>query len=538
MNRIALIRIYRIVYMAIKFYAQAMLFQRRYRGNWNPLVEEKWEKLVTKQAKNYKILALKLGGLMIKLGQFLSTRADIMPPTFLQELEGLTDRVPSVSRKKIVSVLEKDWNSPYSSFLTDLSDAAVASASIGEVYKGVLKDGTEVAVKVQRPGTDRILRADFQAMRIVVWMLKTFTPLSKQIDFRQLYREMTETIGAELNFLQELQSGRSFSDRFKEMEGVRFPIYFDDLSTRRVLVMEWIEGARITDLAFIEKHNLDRHAIAERLFILFLEQVLNGGQFHADPHGGNILLKPDGTIVLIDFGMTGTISKPDAQAVLRIAEGIVFQNYDQVLDALEELRFLLPHANRDLLADTIARLVAAYQSNELMQMDSFVVERLLRDIQDIVRTQPVQLPAEFAFFGRATSIFVGVLHVLDPAIDLLALARPRILEWAASQKEGKRIIGKEDVLRWAINATGPLRVLPQKIINYLEEPERMRHYLENRDGRQREHQRDLQSRMFAGIFTILSFSGISIAVWFSHEAFMWVSSIFFVGSLWVYRSIK
>ncbi|WKA59668.1 AarF/UbiB family protein [Planococcus shenhongbingii] len=538
MNRIALIRIYRIVYMAIKFYTQAMLFQRRYRGNWNPLVEEKWEKLVTKQAKNYKILALKLGGLMIKLGQFLSTRADIMPPTFLQELEGLTDRVPSVSRKKIVSVLEKDWNSPYSSFLTDLSDAAVASASIGEVYKGVLKDGTEVAVKVQRPGTDRILRADFQAMRIVVWMLKTFTPLSKQIDFRQLYREMTETIGAELNFLQELQSGRSFSDRFKETEGVRFPIYFDDLSTRRVLVMEWIEGARITDLAFIEKHNLDRHAIAERLFILFLEQVLNGGQFHADPHGGNILLKPDGTIVLIDFGMTGTISKSDAQAVLRIAEGIVFQNYDQVLDALEELRFLLPNADRDLLADTIARLVAAYQSNELMQMDSFVVERLLRDIQDIVRTQPVQLPAEFAFFGRATSIFIGVLHVLDPAIDLLALARPRILEWAASQKEGKRIIGKEDVLRWAINATGPLRVLPQKIINYLEEPERMRHYLENRDGRQREHQRDLQSRMFAGIFTILSFTGISMAVWFSHEAFMWVSSIFFVGSLWVYRSIK
>jgi predicted unusual protein kinase regulating ubiquinone biosynthesis (AarF/ABC1/UbiB family) len=538
MNRIAVIRIYRIVYMAIKFYVQAMLFQRRHRGSWNPLVEEKWEKLVTKQAKGYKILALKLGGLMIKMGQFLSTRADIMPPTFLQELEGLTDRVPSVSRKKIVSVLERDWNSPYASFLADLSESAVASASIGEVYKGVLKDGTEVAVKVQRPGTDRILRADFQAMRIVIWLLKTFTPLSKQIDFRQLYKEMTETIGAELNFLQELQNGRSFAERFKEMEGIRFPVYFDDLSTRRVLVMEWIEGARITDLTFIEKHNLDRHSIAERLFILFLEQVLYGGQFHADPHGGNILLKPDGTIVLIDFGMTGTISKSDAQAVLRIAEGIVFQNYEQVLDALEELRFLLPHADRELLADTIARLVAAYQSNELMQMDSFVVERLLRDMQDIVRTQPVQLPAEFAFFGRAASIFVGVLHVLDPGIDLLALARPRILEWAASQKEGKRVFGKEDVLRWAISATGPLRVLPQKIINYLEEPERLRHYLENRDGREREHQRDLQSRMFAGIFTILSFFGISAAVWFSHEAFMWVSGIFFAGSLWIYRSIK
>ncbi|PSL24163.1 putative unusual protein kinase regulating ubiquinone biosynthesis (AarF/ABC1/UbiB family) [Planomicrobium soli] len=538
MNQIAFIRIFRIVFMAVKFYIQVMLFQRRHRGNWNPLVEEKWNTLVTKQAKQYKILALKLGGLMIKMGQFLSTRADILPTSFLVELEGLTDRVPSISREKIVSVLEREWNSPLSTYLSSLSDEAVASASIGEVYKGILKDGKEVAVKVQRPGTDRILRADFQAMRIIIWFLRTFTPFAKQINFRQLYREMTDTIGAELNFLQELQSGRSFSDRFKEMEGIRFPVYFDEFSTRRVLVMEWIEGARITDLAFIETNSLDRHEISQRLFILFLEQVLHGGQFHADPHGGNILLEPDGTIVLIDFGMTGTISKSDAQAVLRIAEGIVFSNYDQVLNALEELRFLLPHADRELLADTIARLVAAYESNELLQMDSFVVERLMRDMQDIVRTQPVQLPAEFAFFGRAASIFVGVLHVLDPGIDLLALARPRVLEWASSQREGKQMFGKEDVLRWAIQASGPLRIMPQKIISYLEEPERMRHYLENRDGREREHQRNLQSRMFAGVFTILSFFGISAGVWFSHEPFLWICAVFFAGSLWTYRSIK
>lgn len=538
MNQFSFIRIYRIVFMAVKFYTQATMFQRRHRGAWNPLVEEKWNTLVTKQAKQYKTLALKLGGLMIKMGQFLSTRADIMPKSFLEELEGLTDRVPSVEREKIISVLETEWNSPYSSYLAGLSEGAVASASIGEVYKGTLKDGTIVAVKIQRPGTEKLLRADFQAMRIVIWFMKTFTPLSKQINFTQLFGEMTETIGAELNFLQELQSGRAFADRFSGMEGIRFPVYFDDLSTRRVLVMEWIEGARITDLAFIEKHELDRHEIAERLFILFLEQILYGGQFHADPHGGNILLKPDGTIVLIDFGMTGTITAADSQAVLRIAEGIIFKNYELVLDALEELRFLLPQANRELLADTISRLVAAYESDELMQMDSFVVERLFKDMQNIVRTQPVQLPAEFAFFGRAASIFVGVLNVLDPGIDLLALARPRVLEWASTQKEGKPVFGKSDVLRWVLNASGPFRVLPQKVISYLEEPERMRHYIENRDGRNRQHERDLQSRMFAGMFTILSFAGISVSVWFWHEPFMWVSSGFFVGSLWVYRSIK
>lgn len=538
MNKITFIRIFRIVWLAVKIFLQVTFFQKRNRGKWTPLVEKRWNEMITKQAKEYKNLALKLGGLMIKLGQFLSTRADIMPPSFLAELEGLTDRVPSVSRNSIVSVLEQEWNTVHTDYLDNLSDSAVASASIGEVYKAVLKNGVEVAVKVQRPGTDRILRADFKAIRIVIWLTEKFTPFAKQIDFKLLYIEMTETIGAELNFLKELQNGRAFADRFDAMEGVRIPLYFDEYTTRRVLVMEWIEGARITDLAFIEKHELDRHEISERLFILFLEQVLYGGQFHADPHGGNILLEPDGGIVLIDFGMIGNITPKDSQAVLRAAEGIIFKNYDQVLDALEDLRFLLPQADRAVLGDAISRLVAAYESNELSQMDSFVVERILSDMQEIVRTQPVQLPAEFAFFGRAASIFVGVLHVLDPKVDLLALARPRILEWAASQKEGKGIFGKEDILRWVLNATGPLRVFPQKVINYLEEPERLRHYFENRDGREREYRRDLQSRMFAGIFTIISFAGISVSVWFWNEPYMWVSSVFFVGSLWAYRSIK
>jgi len=538
MNQVTFIRIFRIVWLAVKIFLQVTIFQKRNRGKWTPLVEKRWNEMITKQAKEYKNLALKLGGLMIKLGQFLSTRADIMPPSFLEELEGLTDRVPSVPRQDIVSVLEQEWNTTHTDYLDHLSESAVASASIGEVYKGVLKNGLEVAVKVQRPGTDRILRADFKAIRIVIWLAEKFTPFGKQIDFKQLYVEMTETIGNELNFLKELQNGRSFSDRFDAMEGVRIPMYFDEFTTRRVLVMEWIEGARITDLAFIEKNDLDRHEISERLFILFLEQILYGGQFHADPHGGNILLEPNGGIVLIDFGMIGTITKKDSQSVLRAAEGIIFKNYEQVLDALEELRFLLPQADRAVLEDAISRLVEAYESNELSQMDSFVVERLLDDIQDIVRTQPVQLPAEFAFFGRAASIFVGVLHILDPNVDLMALARPRILEWASSQKEGKGMFGKEDILRWVLNGTGPLRVFPQKVINYLEEPERLRRYFENRDGKEREYRRDLQSRMFAGVFTILSFVGISVSVWFWNEPYMWVSSVFFVGSLWAYRSIK
>ena len=365
MERLAIYRIYRIVWMSVKFFTQVTLFQRRYKGRFTPVVNEKWERLVTKQAKEYKRTALKLGGLMIKMGQFLSTRADIMPPSFIAELEGLTDRVPAVPREQAIDLLEQEWNETHTDILMNLSDKPVASASIGEVYKGTLKDGTPVAVKIQRPEIERILRADFRAMKIVIWLAKRFTAFGKQIDFNLLYSEMVDTIGAELNFLQELRNGRSFADRFETMPGVRFPVYYDEFSTRRVLVMEWIEGARITDLAFIDSNGINRRVLSERLFRLFLEQVLDGGQFHADPHGGNILIKPDGTIVLIDFGMVGSISKEEARSVLKVVEGILLKQFDQVLDGLEELRFLLPQADRRLLADAIARVVAAYESRRI-----------------------------------------------------------------------------------------------------------------------------------------------------------------------------
>ncbi|MBU0904824.1 MAG: AarF/ABC1/UbiB kinase family protein [Firmicutes bacterium] len=536
MERITLYRIFRIVWMSVKFFVQVTFFQRRYKGRWTSATDVKWEKLVTKQAKEYKRTALKIGGLMIKMGQFLSTRADIMPPSFIAELEGLTDRVPSVPREKALVLLEEEWNVVHTDYLSFLSDKPVASASIGEVYKGTLLDGTTVAIKIQRPDIDRILRADFRAMKIVIWLAKKFTSFGKQIDFNLLYSEMVETIGAELNFLQELRNGRQFAERFEDMPGVVFPVYFDELSTRRVLVMEWIEGARVTDLAFIERNGINRRVLSERLFRLFLEQVLDGGQFHADPHGGNILLKPDGTIVLIDFGMVGSISQSESRSVLKVVEGIIFKQYDQVLDGLEELRFLLPNADRRLLADSISRVVAAYESEELTQMDSFVVDRLLDDLRLIVRTQPVQLPAEFAFFGRAVSTFVGVLHVLDPKVDLLAIAKPRVMEWASMQKENGGVFSKEDVLRLALNAIGPLRQFPQKVITFLEEPTRMREYQMGRDTLRRDERMLLQTRMFAGIIAILAMTSTLFSIWTAHEPLLITSASIFIISIWVFKS--
>ncbi|WP_432353042.1 ABC1 kinase family protein [Sporosarcina sp. A2] len=526
MKQLALYRIVRIVWMSIVFFVQVTSFQRRYRGRFTPAVNAKWEMMVTRQARIYKKTALELGGLMIKLGQFLSARADIMPPSFLHELEGLTDQVTPVPTAQALALLDEEWEMPHTVRLTEISDIPIASASIGEVYKARLKDGTEVAVKIQRPNIERILASDFRAMKIVIWLAKRFTGFNKQIDFDLLYMEMTDVIGAELNFLQEMKNGRGFAERFPNMEGVRFPVYFDEYTTHRVLVMEWINGVRITNTVYLDEHKIDRKELSVRLFLLFLEQVLEGGQFHADPHSGNLMVQDDGTLVLIDFGMVVTISPAEADSMFLIVEGIIFKQYDRVLDGLEQLKFLLPNADRVLLASAIERVVHAYESDDLSNMNGFVVERLLEDLMKIVRTQPVQMPAQFAFLGRAVSVFVGVLHILDPDVDLLGLGKERVLEWAKHKTGmgGAKRYSRKELSSAALSAIGQVRAIPPRIYSYLEEPKRMREYTERRDIEVDRQRVRIQSRNFAGVFGAISLATLYYGIWDEHTPLMVVSA--------------
>lgn len=530
MKNVAWYRMYRIVWMSVKFFLQVVLFQRKYKGRFTPIVQAKWERMIVKQAVEYKETALHLGGLLIKVGQFLSARADVLPQAFIEELEGLTDRVPPVEQEMAMNVLKEEWNGPTTQYLKSISNESIASASIGEVYKASLLDGREVAIKIQRPGIERIIRYDFKAIRVVIWLAKRFTTFTKQIDFDLLYREMESTLLPELDFLQELQNGRSFYQRFNDLEGISFPIYFEEYSTRRVLVMEWIDGTRITNLSFMEKHGIDPTEVTERLFLLFMEQILRSGEFHADPHAGNMMIQEDGTIVLLDFGMVDSITPSQTRSIIKAIQGIMLENDDQILDALEELNFLLPNADRPFLADTIRRMIHAYETNELAKMDSFVVDRLLTDIRHIVRTQPVQLPAEFAFFGRALTTFVGVLHVLDPNVDLLELGKPRILAWTRE----KATVNEESdlqstLLTWVKKGTIPL----QKVYSLLDEPARLRNLIEKTTIEKVRVQHIFLDRAVHALMGAISLIALFTGIFFQH---IWLATTSAVFGIFFLRS--
>ncbi|WLR51633.1 AarF/UbiB family protein [Bacillus tianshenii] len=511
MKHFSLYRIYRIVWMAIRFFLQVTYFKRTNRGEWTKDKEEKWNELVKKQAQQYKRTALALGGLLIKLGQFLSTRADMMPRTFIQELEDLTDHVPPVGWKETKKVIETEWEGDYTTILTEISDEPVASASIGEVYQARLHTGELVAVKIRRPGIEQIIQTDFKAIRFVMWLANRFTKMGKQTDLPALYREIKRVINSELNFRKEMQNGQAFRRRFEKDPSVEIPDYYEELSTRRVLVMDWKEGKKITDTAYLDKHQLNRKEVADLLLRLFLQQLLEDGIFHADPHGGNILVKQDGTIVLLDFGMIGTIQEADRKSVQKAVEGVVMERYDLVVDALEDLRFLLPHADRSILQEMIRHIVEEYQEMNFAHADSRMVEQLMEDIIHVVQKEPLQMPSEFAFFGKAVSTLIGVIYVIEPEADLFNMVKPVISQWVTTGTEDK------DKLNWqgvVVKAGKAFVRLPYKLDDLLEEPRRERQRKQADAEKKRIHETMLSKKRDALIFFLIPFTFLHVGLFF------------------------
>ncbi|SEH46496.1 Predicted unusual protein kinase regulating ubiquinone biosynthesis, AarF/ABC1/UbiB family [Halobacillus karajensis] len=472
-HRLKYISIYRIsviIWMALKFLIQIYWFKKRHRI-WDERTIRQWEEMLAGQAGEYRKKAVLLGGLLIKFGQFLSSRGDLLPQSFIKELEGLVDRVEPVPFHRSRQTIEEDWNAPLNEYLASIEEDSIASASIGEVYKAYLKDGTPVAIKVQRYRVRETFRMDFKALKIVFWMLERFTIYGKKADLQALYREVVRVISNELDFTMELENGNHFKKRFTDFDGVYIPDYYSDLSTKRVLVMEWIEGAKITDLPFIKRHGIDREHIARRLFDLCVEQFVYAGMFHSDPHPGNLMLKEDGTIVVIDFGMVGEIKKEDANSIRKMIQGFILDDYDRVIESLQEMDFLLPDADTEKVKKLLKQTTNMYLDGNFDKLDAHMMNDMLRDLQQFVKEQPIQLPADYAFLGRATSIIVGVLTSVYPQVDLIQWGRPVIKEWMSGEDSSHSLykeIAKE--------TARPLLSLPRALIEFLEDGDKEREW--------------------------------------------------------------
>ncbi|MBW8349222.1 AarF/ABC1/UbiB kinase family protein [Bacillus sp. IITD106] len=421
-------RIYKVLSMFFISFFQIYSYKMRRKSDadWDML----WERI----GERFRKTLFELEGLLIKIGQMLSIRGDILPNAFIKQLQDLTDNVPPSSFDEIEKIIEIEWGCNMNQHLISIEKKAIASASIGEVYKGELKDGSTVAIKVQRPHIDSIIKTDFRTLGFIIWFADHFIPIPKGfINLNVLFNELKEVIERELDFLKEQKSLLTFKERFKEVECIKIPSVYTELSTQKVLVMEWVEGSRITDTDTLNELRINRNELAKKLISVFLPQWLESGIFHADPHPGNVLVSNEGSIILLDFGMVGEISTKDAAHFQSLIESFLSKNYAKAVECFVQLGFVLPEADTRTMEKLLADLIS-FQSFQLKDIDLIAFKM---EMNDIIRALPIQVPTRFVFLGRAFVTIEGMIRELVPEEDLLELIKSAFMEWLEKKGNNK-----------------------------------------------------------------------------------------------------
>jgi predicted unusual protein kinase regulating ubiquinone biosynthesis (AarF/ABC1/UbiB family) len=386
------------------------------------------------RAIRIRTVALEMGGVLIKVGQFLSTRVDLLPPEYIEELALLQDEVPGVAFAEIRSVIEQELESPLGVLFRSLDEMPLAAASLGQVHRGILPTGEHVAVKVQRPGIAAIVEADLGTFRYIVSWIDRHTPISRRVDLPLILEEFEHTLRLELNYTAEGHHAERISISFRDNPEIAVPRVYWSHSSARVITLQYMHGTKITEFAAVESQNINRRRVAEILMSAYLKQILSDGFFHADPHPGNLFVRPGPVVVLIDFGMVGKISAPMRNNIQHVFLGIVRRDYDEVLSALAKLGFFAPHADRVVLKRALVWTVENFYEMSFAELKAVDPLDVLNQLQDVFYEQAFQIPANFAFLGRALGTLSGLCTALDPSFQFVSVAEPYARELIRESK--------------------------------------------------------------------------------------------------------
>jgi predicted unusual protein kinase regulating ubiquinone biosynthesis (AarF/ABC1/UbiB family) len=395
-------------------------------------------------AQRFHTLALELGGLMIKVGQFMSARLDVLPPEITEELEGLQDEVPAVPFAEIRAVIEAEFAAPLDRVYVEFQPEPVAAASLGQAHRARLSPAlaadagfAEVVVKVQRPGIDTIVEVDLAALRRVAGWLDRIRFVADRVDASAITEEFAATSLMEIDYLHEAGSAErfadGFADGFADDARVAVPAVGWERTTRRVLTLADVTAIKINDLAGLRAAGIDPAAVADELARVTFEQLFVHGFFHADPHPGNIFVTPlggagggessgpDWTLTFVDFGMMGEIPD-DLRAGLReVLVAIVARDGARLVEGVQRVGILLPSADTAELERVMHELFDRFGGMavaDLQNVDRRELTDFAERLGDTLRTMPVQLPENFLLVVRAISLVSGVCTALNPRFNM------------------------------------------------------------------------------------------------------------------------
>lgn len=385
----------------------------------------------TRLARQFRALAVELGGVLIKLGQFASSRADILPKEILDELASLQDEVPPEPFDRIQIVIERELNRPLTAVFQSIEAQPVAAASLGQAHRVILNNGERAVVKVQRPGIEGLVAVDLEALRIAVSWLKRYGPIRRRMDLDALYDEFGRTLYEELDYLAEGRNAEKFAADFADWRDIRIPKIHWDLTTRRVLTMEDIGAIKISDVAAFTARGVSAHDVAHSLFKFYLQQVFVNGFFHADPHSGNLFVEPraDGqfTLNVVDFGMTGALSPELKQSLREAFIGLATRDVHRVVAAMDAAGWLLPTADRRAIERAAQKVFGRFwgiSMGDLQNLDLNEVRAFTSEFRSLIYALPFQIPSNVLFLGRALGILSGLATQIDPQFNVFEAAAP------------------------------------------------------------------------------------------------------------------
>jgi len=362
-----------------------------------------------------------LGPTFIKLGQIVSTRADLLPAAYQVELAKLQDAAPALKTGVVTSVIESEFGRPVDAVFGSFDPVPLAAASIGQVHAASLRDGTPVVVKVQRPGVIDQIEQDLQILRNLAANASRRWPVAEEYDVIGLVHEFAHTLRAETDYIQEGRNAERFAANFAGDESVYFPRVFWEETTNRVLTLERIDGIKVDDLAALDAAGLDRSRVAANGARMVLKMVFRDRFFHADPHAGNFFIQPGERIGVVDFGMVGTVGPRIQEQLVWTLLAFTSEDPDRQVDALYELGVAGRHIDRAALKRDVEHLRARYYGRPVGEI---AVRPVVNDVLGVVRRHRLHLPAGYALLLKTVLMHENLVTRLDPGFEFTAVLVP------------------------------------------------------------------------------------------------------------------
>jgi ubiquinone biosynthesis protein len=443
-----------------------------------------------------------LGPVFIKLGQILSTRPDILPADVVKELKKLQDSVPPFSFSEVKAVIESEFEDRLENVYKEFDEIPVATASISQVHRARLNSGRLVAVKVQRPGIEKIIHLDLNILKDLANFIDHHTKYGKLYDCSNMVLEFKNIIKNELDFTKEAENAEIFRRNFTQDNGIMVPAVKWIYTTKRILTMEYIEGIRVDDYNALDLAGIDRKILAKRLATSICNQVLRDGFFHADPHPGNIQVLQDGMVVFLDLGMVGHLNESRKRMISSFFLGVVSKDSRLVIKSIIDMETVPNRGNIKRFEKDVDKIIDKYLT---MPWNEIKIENLLYEIFKIAFINHIIIPREFALLAKTFGTLQGLLEKLAPDLNALIVARPIAKKLLYQSFSVDKL--SNDVKKSLWSYRDLMTEFPSAMLNFIgkmeEEDFAVQFKIKNIDGIERRLER---------IFNRISFSVVLLAV--------------------------